>query len=138
MFGQAAGGACLHVAEQANFERNSFVENVLREVAQFHYFAVFGDRDVVDEARAVADAVCAAVLDGLPDGFFSKTFAGVNRDAEILALNVVKSVDVFFGRKSAFFTGEIESHDAARAKVDGELGHFQRDVHIAHRADDQA
>src|SRR5580693_4169365 len=113
MLGEAARGAGLHVAEQADFQRNSFVENVLRDVAQFDDFAVFGDGDVVDEAGAVADAVRAAVLNGLPDRFFSVTFAGVNGDAEILALNVVKSFDVFFWRIAAFFAGEIETDDTA-------------------------
>src|SRR5580704_3230430 len=80
----------------------------------------------------------AAVLNGLPDGFFSESFAGVNGDVEILALDVVKRVDVFFGRVAAFLTGEVEADDASIAKVDGEFGHFERDVHIAHGADDQA
>ena len=108
------------------------------EVAEFDDFAVFGDGDVFDEASAVADAVRAAVLNGLPDGFFSEAFAGVNGDVEILALDIVEGVDVFFGRVAALFTGEIETDDAALAEVDGELGHFERDVHIAHGADDQA
>src|SRR5208282_169665 len=114
------------------------MENVLGEVAQFHNFAVLGDGNVVDEARTVAVAVRTTILDGLPNRFFSITLAGVNCDAEILALNIVKGVDMLFGWITAFFTREIESHNAARAKVDGELGHFEGHVHIAHGADDQA
>ena len=138
MFGKAARGSCLHVAEEANLQRNSFVEDVLREVAQFDYFAVFRDGDVFDQPRAVADAVRSAVLNGLPNRFFSKAFAGVNGDVEILALDVVKRVDVFFGRITALLAGQIEAHDSTFAKIDGELGHFERHVHVAHGTDDQS
>src|ERR1700722_1786472 len=138
MLGQTARGSRLNVAEQANFERNSFIQNVLREVAQLHYFAVFRYGDVFDEARSVADAMRSAVLNGLPDRFFPKAFAGVNGDVEILALNIMKRVDMFFGWESAFFASEIESHNSAIAEVHGEFGHFDRHVHIAHRADNQS
>jgi hypothetical protein len=138
MLGEAAGCASLDVAEQADFERDSFVENVLGEVAQLYNFAVFGDGDVFDEAGAVADAVGAAILDGLPDGLFAKAFACVNGDVEILPLDVMESVDMFLGRIAAFFPSEIETDNAAIAEVHGELRHFERDVHVAHGADDQA
>src|SRR5205823_13785807 len=40
MFGQAARSPRMDVAEKANLQRNSLVENVLPEVAQFHCLAV--------------------------------------------------------------------------------------------------
>ena len=98
MFGQAARSSGMYVAEQANFQRNSFVEDVVREAAQLHCLAI-GDSDVINQAGTVADAVGTAVLNGLPDRFFSKALACVNGDIEILALNVVERVDMLFGRK---------------------------------------
>src|SRR5882762_3253525 len=47
MRGQAACSPGMDVAEQANLQRNPFVENVLREVAQFHGLAV-RDGNVID------------------------------------------------------------------------------------------
>src|SRR5207245_3107139 len=85
----------------------------------------------------VPDAVRSAVLNGLPNRFFSKPLAGMNGDVEILPLNIVESFHVLLGRKPALLAGQIESHDSALAKVNGELGHFQGDINIGHRADDQ-
>src|SRR6266481_6726495 len=85
----------------------------------------------------MSDTVRSAVLNSLPNRFLTEALASMNRDVEILPLNIVKGFHVLLGRKPALFTGQIESHNAAFAKVNGELGHFQGDIHIAHRADDQ-
>ncbi len=105
MLGEALCGAGLHVAKKADFERDSLVENVLGQVAQFHHFAVFRNSDVVNQACAMADAMRATILDGLPDRFFAKTLAGMNGNVEILALDVMEGVDVFFGRVATLFAG---------------------------------
>src|SRR5437667_8571776 len=86
----------------------------------------------------MSDAVRSAVLNGLPNRFLPEPFASMNGDVEILPLNIVKGFHVLFGRKPALLTGQIESHNPALAKVNGELGHFQGNIHIAHCADDQA
>src|SRR5580658_7087874 len=138
MLGQAARRARLDIAEQANLERDSFVEHILREVAQLHHFAVLRNGDVIDQSRPVSDAMRAAVLDGLPDRLFAESFAGMNGDAEILALNIVKSVDMLFGRIAALFAGEIEPDNSPVAEIDGEFRHFERNVHIAHRTNEQS
>src|SRR5947209_12083775 len=101
----------MDVADEANLQRNALVENVLRQIAQLHGPAVH-DRDVVDEARSVSDPMRPAILNRLPDRFFTIAFAGVNRNVEILPLNVVKSVHVLFGRITAFFPGKIETDDS--------------------------
>ena len=88
--------------------------------------------------RSLSNAVRAAILNGLPDGLFSVAFACMDGDVEILALNVVESIDVFFGRVAAFFTGKIETHYAALPEIDGELRHLQRHIHVAHSADNQS
>ena len=86
----------------------------------------------------MSDAVCPAVLNGLPNRLLSVALTGVNRDVEILALNEMKGFDVLLGGIPAFFTGKIEADDSTLAKIDGEFRHFQRHVHIAHRADNQS
>src|SRR5258708_5701127 len=136
MLGKAAGGPGMNIADQANLQGNPFVKDVLREVAQFHRLTL-RDGNVFDQSRPVSDAVRSAVLNGLPNRFLTEPFASMNRDVEILPLNIVKSIHVLFGRKPALLTSQIESHNPALAKVNGELGHFQGNIHIAHRADDQ-
>src|SRR6267154_4625985 len=85
----------------------------------------------------MSDAMRSAVLNGLPNRFLPEPFASMNGDVEILPLNIVKSFHVLLRRKPAFLTSQIESHNPAVAKVNGELGHFQGNIHIAHGADDQ-
>src|SRR5260370_12325911 len=136
MLGKAAGGSRVNIADQANLQGNPLVENVLREVTQFHGLTL-RDGNVIDQSGPVSDAVRSAVLNGLPNRFLPEPFASMNGDVEILPLNVVKGFHVLFGRKPALLTSQIESHNAALAKVNGELGHFQGNIHIAHRADDQ-
>src|SRR5580700_3748174 len=80
----------------------------------------------------------AAVLNGLPDGFLAKTFARVNGNVEILPLNVVKRVHMLLRRISALFTGQVKSHDSTLTKIHSKLGHLERHIHVAHRANDQA
>src|SRR5580704_17434632 len=134
---EAWRGAGVYVAQQADFERNTLVEYILGEVAELDRFAV-RDRDVVDQTRTVADAVRAAILNRLPHGFLSVTLARVDRNVEVLALDVVKRIHVLFRRISAFLAGKVEADHSALAKIDGQFRHLKRDVRIAHGADDQS
>src|SRR4029077_11334507 len=127
--------SCLDVAEQANLKWNPFVENVLSEVSQLHYFSVFRNRNVINKTRPVSDAMCSTVLNRLPDRFFPKALACVNRDVEILPLNIVKSVYMLLGRIATLFACQIEPNYSPPTEVDGKFGHFERHIHIAHRAD---
>jgi hypothetical protein len=85
----------------------------------------------------MSDPVCLAVLNRLPNRFLPIAFPGMNRNVEILPLNVVKSIYVLLGRVTAFFSGKIEANNSTRAKIDGKFRHFKRYVHIAHGAEDQ-
>ena len=67
---EAGRRAGVYVAQEADFKWNTLVEYILREVAEPDCFAV-RNRDVVDQARTVADAMRTAVLDRLPDRFLS-------------------------------------------------------------------
>src|SRR6516164_615018 len=107
----------MNVAEQAYLKRDSLIENVLSKFAQFHCLATHHS-DVVDQPRSMPDAVCPAVLNGLPNRLFSIALAGVNRDVEILALNEMKSFNVLLGGVPTFFTRKIEADDPALAKID--------------------
>src|SRR5580658_1686357 len=104
MFGQAGSGSGMDVADQAHLQRNSLVENVLREVTQFHCSPV-RNSDVFNQARPVPDAMRSTILNGLPNRFLAIALAGMNRDIEIHSLNVVKSVHMLLRRVAAFFAG---------------------------------
>ena len=80
----------------------------------------------------------SAVLNRLPDGFLAVAFPGVNRDVEILPLNVMKGVHMLLGRISAFLARQVEADHAALAKIDGQFRHLERYVHVAHGANDQS
>src|SRR6266436_5515083 len=127
----------MDVADEANLQRNALVENVLCQIAQLHSPTVH-DRDVVDQARSMADPMRPAILNRLPDRFLAIAFAGVNRNIEILPLNVVKRVNVLFGRITALFAGKIEADNSAFTKIHSELSHLERYIHIAHGTNDQA
>src|SRR6266849_3106655 len=127
----------MDVADEANLQRNALVENVLSQIAQLHGPAVH-DRDVVDQARSVSDPMRPAILNRLPDRFLAIAFAGVNRNIKILPLNVVKGVNVLFGRITAFFSGKIEADNSTLTKIHSEFRHLERYIHVTHGADDQA
>src|SRR5260370_38862576 len=137
MLGEAGRSDGMDVADEANLQRNAFVENVLSQIAQLHGPPVDG-RDVVDQPRSVSDPMRPAVLNCLPDRFLAVAFAGVNRNIEILPLNVVKGVNVLLGRITAFFAGKIEADNSALAKIHSEFRHLERYFHVAHGADDYA
>ena len=60
----------------------------------------------------------------------------MDRNIEVLALDVMKRFDVFLRGITAFFTGKIEADNSTRTKIDGQLRHLKRLVPIAHGADD--
>src|ERR1022692_64844 len=124
MFTQAGRGAGMDVADEANFQWDSLVEHVLGKVAQFDGLAIH-DGDVVDQARSVSNAVRTAILNRLPNRFLAVAFPGMNRDIEILPLNVVKGFHVFLRRITAFFSSKIEADNSALTKIDGEFRHFE-------------
>src|SRR5205807_7583112 len=128
-------GTGMDVADEANLQRNALVENILCQIAQLHGPAI-DDRDVIDQARSMSDPMRPAILNCLPDRFLAIALAGVNRNIEILPLNVVKSVNMLFGRITTFFPGKIEADDSTLTKIHGEFRHLERYIHVAHGADD--
>src|SRR5207244_7332508 len=82
-------GCCarMNVAEQADFQWNPLIQNILSQISKFHGLAVHHGY-VIDEPGSVPDAVGSAVLDRLPDRFLPVTLPRVNRDVEIFALEI--------------------------------------------------
>src|SRR6202030_4069411 len=99
---QLLDGSSVEVAGETNLEWDAFVEDILRQRSHAENLTIL-DLHVFDETRPMADPVRAAPLDRLPDGFLPEAFTGMNRDVEILPLNVMKRVDVLLRRISAFF-----------------------------------
>src|SRR5437867_6495401 len=129
--------AGVDVARRAELERDALVADVRREWSQLHDSLV-DDRHVLDQANAVPDAVCAAVLQSLPDRWRTEGLASVNGDREVLAPTELERLEVSLRRMARFLTGDVEADDALLAVGDRELGHLQRIRAVPHRADDLA
>src|SRR5262245_16935252 len=125
MLRDGSDSARMHVTRQANFQGNAFIENVLRKRTHADD-ASFLHRHVFDQPDRMADAMRSAPLDRLPDGFLSERFAGVNRDVEILALDIVESIDVLLRRKATLLTRQVKADHAVRPKVDSQFGDLLR------------
>src|SRR5271156_2170521 len=61
----------------------------------------------------------------------------MNRNVKVFTLDVMKSIHVFLRRITTFLAGQVKADYTPRAKIDCEFRHFERGVHIAHRANDQ-
>src|SRR6266404_63571 len=107
------GDAGLHVAGQADLERDPPVVDVLRELR------------VLDEPRTMTDSVGAAHVHGLPYRLGAVPFTGVHRDGEIMLTRVPERLDVARRRISFFPSGQIECHDAFVAELDSEPRHLE-------------
>jgi len=88
---------------------------------------------VVDDADAVAEPVGAAPLDRLPDRRQPERLAGVDREVEVLAGDVLEGVKVAAGRVAGLGPGYVEAHHALVAEAHGQLGDLQRAGCRAHR-----
>ena len=124
MFFQFLNGARVDVAAEANLEWDAFIEDILCQRSHAENIT-FLDLHIFDEARRMADPVRSAPLDGLPDGLLTEPFARVDRDVEVLALNIVKRVDVFLRWIPAFFAGQIETDNSVRPEIAGEFRNLQ-------------
>ena len=93
------GGAGVDVRGRAHLERDSPIADERRQPAQLHR-AVVADVDVVDDPDAVAQPLGPAELERLPDRRQPERLAGVDRDVEVLAADVVEGVEVAGRRDS--------------------------------------
>ena len=100
--------------------------------------AVGGHRDVVDDAHPVAQALCAAPLQGLPDGGQAEGLAGVDGDVEVGVVDELEGIQVAAGREARLRPGDVEAHHAPIAVANGELRDLDRSGELAHGRDDGA
>ena len=96
------------------------------------------DRDVVDDAHAVAQALGAAPLERLPDGRQAERLAGVDGDVEVGAMDELERVEVAARREARLGPGDVEADDALVAVAHGQLGDLDRAGELAHGGDDGA
>src|SRR4029078_6106030 len=92
--------------------------------------AVHGD--VVDDPDAVAEAVGAAPLDGLPDGRQAEGLAGVDGEVEVLPLEVLESVEVPGRREAGLGAGDVEADHSLVAPGDRARGALPRPRLVPH------
>ena len=92
MVGDRGGGTGVHVGGGAELERNAPIADEGGQAPQ-SVGAVRVGGDVIDYADAVAEPLGAAELDRLPDRGRTEGLAGVDREVEVLALEVLEGLD---------------------------------------------
>ena len=124
MLGERAHRAGVDVGGRTHLERHAPVAHVGSEPAKGDR-AVGGDRDVVDDAHAVAEPLCVAPLQRLPDGGEPERLPGVQRGVEVLALDELEGVEVPRRRVAGLRAGHVEAAHARIAEGNGQLGDLE-------------
>src|SRR5207342_3047343 len=102
-------------------QRDPLVPDISGEAPELHRSVhVLANRDVIDDAYAVAEAVGAAPLDCLPDRREPERLAGVDGEVEVLPLDVLERVEVAGRRIASFRARDVEPHDAGVSETDGQ------------------
>src|SRR6185369_5813631 len=99
--------------------------------------AVGEDRDVVDDADAVAEALGATELERLPDRRQTEALAGVEGDVEVLVAHLIERLEVARRAVTGLGAGDVESDDARVAPADGAFGDLDGAGGLAHRGDER-
>ena len=86
-------GPGVNIRSRAQLERHPPVADERGETPEVHR-AVLADLDVIDDPDAMAEALGAGELEGLPDRGQAERFPGMDRDVEVLAADVVERVQV--------------------------------------------
>src|SRR6516162_10915771 len=118
-------GAGLHVRGRAHFERDTAVADIAGEAAQLDG-AVGGDLDVLGEPNAVAEPLGAAILHRFPDRWQAEPLSRVDRDVEVLPVDVLEGVQVAAGRPARLGACDVEPDHAVVAVPYRELGDLKR------------
>src|SRR5215469_2437009 len=113
-------GRCarLYVRGRAHFQRDPAVPDVAGQAPQ-RGPARGVERDVVDDPDAVAEALGTAPLHGLPDRRQAVTLASVDRDVEVLALDVLEGVKVAAWAVPGFRAGDVKTNHPVVAIAHG-------------------
>ena len=84
------------------------------------------------------DAVRAAVLERLPDGWRAERLARMDRDREVLAAAELKRFDMRLRRMAGLLACDVEADNTALTVRDRKLRHLERIGAVTHRTDDLA
>src|SRR5688572_15338993 len=125
---EALHRAGLHVRGEAHLERDAVVVHVVEEAG------------VLAQARAVADAVRAAVVERLGDRGRPESLPGVDRRRQVVVGDEAEGALVVLRRVVLLLAGEVEGDDAAVLVGDGQLRQLERAARadVPHAADDDA
>src|SRR5580692_5775724 len=134
VLGDRPRGAGLHVGGRAHLQRDPAVPDVGGQPAEPDG-PLRADLDVVHDADAVAEALGAAPLHRLPDRRQPERLARVDRDVEVLPLQVLERVQVPARRPARLGARDVEADHALIAVADGQLGDLQRPGRRAHRGE---
>src|SRR5258708_26803247 len=85
--------ARMDVRGRAHLERHAPIAHERGEPSQLDR-AVVADVDVVDDPDPMTESLRAGELERLPDRRQSEGLAGVNRDVEVLATDVLEGVEI--------------------------------------------
>ena len=85
----------------------------------------------------MAESLGAGELDRLPDRGQAERFAGVDRDVEVLAADVLEGVEVARRREALLGSRHVEPDHAGVAPADRAFGDLDRAGRLAHRGDEQ-
>src|SRR5688500_10182922 len=111
----------MDVRRRTHLERYASVAHERRQPAELDR-PVVADRDVVDDAHAVAEPLGAAPLECLPDGRKAERLAGVDRDVEVLATDVLERVQVAGRSIAGLGPGDVKTHDPGVPPADRAFG----------------
>lgn len=137
VFLQGGSGSGVHVAEEAALKGDALIENKLGECSHGDDLAI-DDGHVFEETGGMPEAVSAAVLEGLPDGFDAKGFSGMDGDIEVGAACGIEGFEMALGGVAVFTTGEVEPDHSVISKIDGEFGGLKGVGSVTHRANDES
>src|SRR5919108_4713194 len=105
----------MDVRRRAQLERDPLVADQGGEAAETRVSVGPLGRDVVHDADPVAESFRAADLERLPDRGKPEGLAGVDREVEVLAADVLEGVEVARRRKPRLGARDVEPDDAAVA-----------------------
>ena len=121
VLGDGVAHAGVDVRGGAHLERHPPVADERGQPAELD-LAVGVDRDVVDDAHAVAEPLGAADLQRLPDRRQPEGLAGVDGDVGVGLGDGAEGVEVAARRVAGLAAGDVEADDALVAVAQGDLG----------------
>ena len=101
----------MDVGGGTDLERDTAIANIGGQPAQIDR-SIWVHRDVINNANAMPQTFSAAVLDGFPDRRWAVRLAGMDREVEVLSLDVLERVEMSSWRVARFGTRNVEPDHA--------------------------